>query len=101
MARNGGPKTGGRVAGTKNKIKASVDEILAKYNFDPFEALVLLAKDGSTEKIRLDASKEAVKYCRPQLKAIEHSGPGGSAIQIELTDEVIAKACRLVALARK
>jgi hypothetical protein len=95
----GSPKTGGRQPGSVNKKSTEAKRIAERLGVDPLEVLLLITKgdwkalgytsqgvtkalkDGGTieeDRIslgdRLNAAKEAAKYCYPQLKAVEHSG---------------------------
>lgn len=80
-------KKGGRKAGVPNKATISAKLLAEKMGVDPFEILLHIANGNyialgfkETEACRLTldhrllAAKEAVKYLRPQLRAIEHSG---------------------------
>ena len=75
----------GRPKGSRNKRTVELVELLAERfpGYDPVAAMAEMANDTSLDdSLRLSASKEVAKYCRPQLKAIEHSTTGGG---IELT----------------
>lgn len=94
-----GVKTGGRTQGTPNKFKMKAAELCEQLGCDPLEVLIHFAKgdwaalgykdptyiksvtedkatfaEVITPESRLQAAKEALKYVRPILKAIEHSG---------------------------
>ncbi len=94
----GAPKTGGRVAGIKNKLtqglELRVDVICQQVGVNPFEILARLSKDPEPA-IAIQATKELCKYLKPQLRAIEIS---------ENPDKYIGKAqeeARLAALREK
>jgi hypothetical protein len=92
-------RTGGRQKGTPNKKTQEANELAQKLGVDPFAILLhfsagnwkALGYKSQTEvrysqagepyevlviqpDMRISAAKEAVKYIRPQLKAIEHKG---------------------------
>jgi hypothetical protein len=81
MAR--GYKTGGRKPGSKNKrtleLEAKTAELIEQIS-DPFEGdahafLVCLYKDPSRDmQLRLEAAKAAIRFEKPSLAAVEHSG---------------------------
>lgn len=93
-----GKKTGGRQKGSLNKRTLVVEEIAAKFDIDPFEALMMFVandweglgydnemyfKEGAngevkmgyviTPEMRMQAAKEASKYLYSQKKAVELS----------------------------
>jgi len=89
MAENGGKRPGaGRPKGTKGKKTIEVEEMMAKHNCDPIEAMIRLAKMAEedaqaedTPKDRLphyqfagQMHKELASYRYPKRKAIELSG---------------------------
>jgi len=86
MASNGGRRPGaGRKKGTKNRRTVELEHLLAERfpGYDPVVAMAEMANDDSLDdSLRASCHKEVAKYCRPQLKAIEHSTTGGG---IELT----------------
>jgi hypothetical protein len=84
------PANSGRKKGTPNKSTQTVAEILAKLKCDPIEGLAKIAMESEDEAIRVKCYSELARYRYPQLKAIEHSGPGGSPIQfnVSATDEL-------------
>jgi hypothetical protein len=78
------PKTGGRQKGSKNKITLDVAQKLAAWSFDPFRGMFELATDSNNSpEVRLRACSELAQYVAPKRKAVEHSGPDGSAVQHE------------------
>jgi hypothetical protein len=114
----GTPKTGGRQKGTANKLTDETRELIERtLGCSPLEKMARLAaelldgtrvltvpmrtKDGDDdEPVASDAKAvevatkllcEIAQYCAPKRKAIEHSGPGGSAIPLGggLTIEVV------------
>lgn len=93
-----GAKFGGRQKGTPNKATAAAQEVAARLGVDPFEVLLLFAKEdwkalgyearekerfnaaGSTTfefiispELRQRAAEKACEYLRPKLKAMEVS----------------------------
>jgi hypothetical protein len=63
----------GRKAGTPNKKTQDLFEKCEKHGVDPFESLLLIARDGEKEETRMQACKELCKYLYPQRKAVEHT----------------------------
>lgn len=84
MAGKGLPKTGGRTKGTPNKSTEALLEKCERLNIDPFEALLLIARDGDEEITRLNALKEACSYLFPKRKAIEHTGDFDVALAVKV-----------------
>ncbi len=58
MARKGGPKTGGRVAGTPNKSTAEIRELAGQYGPAALAELARLATNADSEQARVSACKE-------------------------------------------
>ncbi len=71
--KQGHKKVGGRAKGTPNKESTSLIAICERMNFNPFEALVEIAKDKKHPK-QFEALKEATQYVLPKRKSLEHSG---------------------------
>ena len=67
MARKGGPKTGGRVAGTPNKSTAEIRELAGKYGPTALAELARLATDANSEQARVSACKELLDRSGPQF----------------------------------
>lgn len=65
----------GRPKGSKNKSTLlSVEEILNKYEVNPIEELIKIAKETEKVEVQRDCWKEIAKYAYPALKAIEATG---------------------------
>jgi len=83
-----GIKTGGRKAGTPNKAgsNAVLAMIIAKLGCDPLEALAEIAANKREVQpgLRVKALAELAKYGHAQLRAVEHSGPGGEQLTINV-----------------
>ena len=58
MSRKGGPKTGGRVAGTPNKSTAEIRELAGQYGPAALAELARLATNADSEQARVSACKE-------------------------------------------
>ena len=58
MARKGGPKTGGRVAGTPNKSTAEIRELAGQHGPTALAELARLATNADSEQARVSACKE-------------------------------------------
>jgi len=70
-------KTGGRAAGLPNvATKERVDLVsrARELGLNPFDELVALCKSTQDPLLKLGILREIMKYCHPQLKAVEHSG---------------------------
>ena len=82
----GQPKVGGRKRGSKNKLPAAIEEILATHNCDPIAGLIRVAR--STEK----KNPQVAAFCYgklankiiPDKRAVEHSGPDGGPVPLEI-----------------
>lgn len=71
----GHAKVGGRQKGVANKQTQDLQAICDKHDVHPFEALILLYKEGGWDPhMKLAALKEICQYLYPKRKAIEHSG---------------------------
>jgi hypothetical protein len=80
--RRGRPKTGGRRAGTPNRVTRAHREIIEKMTVDRSDPLsfflsVLRNPDTPFEEARA-AAKEALPYCSPKLASIEARAGGQS-----------------------
>ncbi len=81
-----GKKTGGRVKGTPNKLSAMVATRLEELGCDPIEGMALIAMDeNSPDELKGRMFAELAQYVYPKRKAIEHTGAGGSAIEMNVT----------------
>lgn len=67
-----GMRFGGRQKGTPNKKTQSLLEKCAALDFDPFNAMLEIAKDPTHEH-RVAALKEVCQYLYPKRKSLEHS----------------------------
>lgn len=79
----GGPKFGGRVKGTPNKINAKtrealwalIDERIAQgQQANPFEVALELMLESTDERLRLQCAEFLGDRLLPKLRAMEHSG---------------------------
>lgn len=87
----GKQKTGGRKPGAFNRHTLAVAEVMARLKCDPIEGMARLAMDTTnTPELRGRMYSELAQYLHPKRKAIEHSGIGGSPIEINVsaTDEL-------------
>jgi hypothetical protein len=87
----GHQKHGGRKSGTHNKITNDVRALLDSLGVNPLEGMARIAKDHEQSNPQLAGRMHAelAKYVHPQLKAIEHSGPGGGPIVHEHTTSAL------------
>lgn len=108
-ARVGHHKFGGRPKGVKNKDKTCLVEKAKEMGVDPFEILLMFAKNDweglgykaefeekfgaggvpcmmriITPDIRMHAAKEAAQYMYPKKKAVEVSGNEQKPISLQL-----------------
>ena len=82
----GHKKAGGRQKGTPNKKSQDLIQRCEDFGFDPFEALLSMARDSEDELLRFNAVKELCQYLFPKRKALEVSGPGESGIKVTICD---------------
>ena len=78
MARGSKPgeHRGGRVKGTPNRVKGTVQERLAAMGVDPIEGLARIGKEAEAAGDKLLASncyKTLSEYCEPKRRAIEYT----------------------------
>lgn len=85
--KKGSPKTGGRKKGTPNKKSRFVRELLENQKFDPVTECVVVFRKAMDKFEHQNHSEfqfkwleiagkqchELMKYCYPQLKAIDHN----------------------------
>ncbi len=90
MARKGGSKTGGRVAGTPNKSTAEIRELAGQYGPTVLAELARLATNANSEQARVSACKEILARAY-----------GKSTQVMERNDEVIKEDIDDLELARK
>lgn len=62
------PPNSGRRKGTPNKSTQTLSQMCEEMSFDPFKAMLTLAKEGDKDML-----KEVCTYLYPKRKAIEHS----------------------------
>lgn len=75
----GGPKTGGRKAGTPNRATADVIAKLEELGCDPIEGMARIAMDaGNAPELRGKMYAELAGYVAPKRKAIDHSSDNQS-----------------------
>jgi hypothetical protein len=81
-----GRKTGGRKKGTRNKRSvAQIEAAAAIVGGTPLEFMLGVMRDVvQPTELRLSAATAAAQYCHAKLKSIEHSGPGGGALEYEI-----------------
>lgn len=88
-----GRKTGGRAAGTPNRDKAALLELIqdtiGDSDYHPVVAMAVIANDSSSKQVKVDGKrknvpkyplelrammhKEVAQYVAPKLKAVEHT----------------------------
>jgi len=100
MPKGGKREGAGRPSGMKNKrtraveaataevAKQIADAIPGAFAGDAHALLVAVYKDPSLEwPMRIDAAKAAVRYEKPALASVEHSGPDGGPLQIVISGD--------------
>jgi hypothetical protein len=77
-----GERRGGRRKGTPNRKSVVQVEVAAAGGLMPLEHMLQVMRDPSEPvERRLAAAVAAAPYCHARLKAIEHTGEGGGAIE--------------------
>ncbi len=90
MAGKGEPKTGGRKAGTPNKLTHDIIERLEALGCDPIEGMAIIAKQAMADKDFTLAGRmyrELAQYVAPKRKAIEVTAPKDYRTAEQLTNE--------------
>lgn len=88
MARGGKRDGAGRPKGAPNKASAERAAAVAESGQTPVDFMLEVMRDRSKEHaVRLDAAKAVAPYIHPKLANIEHTGKGGGAININITQE--------------
>lgn len=80
----GGPKFGGRVAGTPNNRTKSLVERIAESGKSPLDVLLEFL-EHKDDHLRISAAKELMQYEWPKRKAIEVSGQLARPRVLEIT----------------
>jgi len=83
MAKGGKREGAGRKPGVPNRDKAVLRDMVnaAFPDWDPVLAMAKIATTTMDPAVELQACKEVAQYIHPKLKAIEHSGKDGDAIE--------------------
>lgn len=80
------PPGSGRKKGSINKLALTVASKLEELGCDPIEGMALIAADRNCPRdVRVKCYAELAQYVYPKRKAVEHSGPGGGAIPIDVS----------------
>lgn len=77
--KSGNPR--GRPKGSRN-ICYEIRRALEEEGFDPLRALILIAKTGSAERLRYEATKDLVDKIIPSLKRFEYKADDNQHIQM-------------------
>lgn len=81
-----GRKTGGRKKGTPNKATARREKEIAKGGDTPLDYMLKVMRNPKAHPQRRDdMAKAAAPYVHPKLAAVQHSGPHGGPIPVDLT----------------
>lgn len=63
------PKSGGRKAGTPNKLNAEKEAAIAASGLTPLDYMLSLLRDeGESKEVRVDVAKAAAPYCHARLQ---------------------------------
>lgn len=77
-----GERRGGRGKGTRNKRTVAQSAAAVADGISPLDYMLSVMRDIDAEPyMRAAMAKAAAPYVHPHLATIEHSGPGGGAIQ--------------------
>ncbi len=80
------PPTSGRKPGVPNKLTADARQRLEELGCDPIEGMAKIAADPKApEELRGRMYAELAQYVYPKRKAVEHSGPNGTPIDLNLS----------------
>ncbi len=80
------PANSGRKKGAVGKLSLQVLSRLEELGFDPIMQMVEIANDkGAPLELRGKMAAELAQYVWPKRKAIEHSGPGGAPIEMNVS----------------
>ena len=94
----GHAKMGGRKRGTGNA--ATVAGKLAELKCDPIEIMAQIAMDSKeSAQLRGRMASELAQYCFPKLRALEHSGPMGGPIDLNVFSAADELARRITGIA--
>ena len=96
------PKTGGRKAGTPNKLNATARALMEQFGFDPLKGMISIAIDADQEPaIRARMYAELAQYAYPKLRAMELTGAAGGPIAVDVTSEKESLAARIAGVAAR
>lgn len=80
------PKTGGRRKGVPNKASGAREARIAREGLTPIDFMLSVLRDESHPiQLRMTAAKDVAPYVHPRLAQVEHSGPKGGNIVVQLT----------------
>lgn len=86
----GQPKTGGRKAGTPNRVTAQRAAEIAASGLTPLDYMLAVLRDDAAEVARRDdMAKAAAPYCHPRLAAVDHELSGSVELGIKRIERVI------------
>lgn len=96
------PKTGGRAKGTPNKRTLARQSKMALSGLTPLEFMLrVLRNPKATMEERMWAADKAAPYMHPKLASVEHSGPAGNPIKVQVEsarDTLHSKIARLASI---
>lgn len=80
----------GRPKGSKNKVKADIEQKLAALGCDPIQGMAEIAieaKNNGDFTLAGSMYKELAQYVAPKRKAVEVSGEGGGPVEFAWAKE--------------
>lgn len=85
---NGGARPGaGRKKGTPNKKTKELIAAVEATGITPLDYMLAVMRDEAKDlPTRMDAAKSAAPYVHAKLASIEHAGPNGGAITVQVVD---------------
>lgn len=97
--RGGARPNAGRKAGSATKKTREIADKAMTEGISPLEYMLQVMRDDSHSEdervqmartaMRFEAAKAAAPYIHPRLQAIEHTGPGGDAIEVVQRIELV------------
>ncbi len=85
MAKGGRRPGAGRKPGAATKKTREIADKAIEEGLTPLEYMLNILRDEQQEtNLRFEAAKAAASYVHPKLAAIEHSGPEGAPLTVEI-----------------
>jgi hypothetical protein len=88
VARGGKRIGAGRKLGSATKRTREIAEAASSSGLMPSEFQLSIMRDETQElSVRMAAARDAAPYVHPRLAAVEHTGPGGGPIQVNISGD--------------